>query len=87
MIKIGFAKDILRLIKKEESNEGVGSGTDPALFLLPASLTSKIYLPTEHPPKHLPAQGAGDENLQRFKRRKSVQAIELAVGSRYNVGA
>ncbi|RHO53822.1 hypothetical protein DW091_18770 [Eubacterium sp. AM05-23] len=38
-------------------------------------------------PKTSTGTGAGDENLQRFKSRKSAQAIELAVGSRYNVGA
>jgi len=30
--------------------------------------------------------GAGNKNLQRFKGWKSAQVIELAVGSRYNVG-
>lgn len=75
MIKIGFAKDILRLIKKEESNEGVGSGTDPALFLLPASLTSKIYLPTEHPPKHLPAQGPATKICNGLKAGKASRQL------------
>lgn len=75
MIKIGFAKDILRLIKKEESNEGVGSGTDPALFLLPASLTSKIYLPTEHPPKHLPVQGPATKICNGLKAGKASRQL------------